>query len=99
MPIDKGVAWEMEQMRKRIEEEKERKKWERIMYVREWVRKNGNTPEYKAKRKFKRQAQQIEIDLLKEENDELRNQVQTLRYMIENAQHDIDKMERQLMKS
>lgn len=99
MPIDKGVAWEMEQMRKRIEEEKERKKWERIHYVREWVRKNGNTPEYKAKRKFKRQAQQIEIELLKEENDELRNQVQTLRYMIENAQHDIDKMERQLMKS
>ena len=99
MPIDKGTRWEMEQMRKRIEEEKERKKWERIMYVREYSKQRQKTPEGKAKAKFKREAHKIEVQILKEENKELREQVETLRYMIENAQHDIMRMEEQLQKS
>lgn len=99
MPIDKGTRWEMDQMRKRIEEEKERQKWQRIMYVREYSKQRQKTPEGKARAKFKREKDKLEIELLKEENKELREQVETLRYMIENAQFDIMKMEEQLNKS
>ena len=83
-------------MRKRIEEEKERQKWERIMYVREFSRQRQKTPEGKAAARFRRQAHKIELEMLREENKELREQVQTLRYMIENAMYDIDKLELRL---
>lgn len=97
MTIDKGTRLEMDQMKKRIDEEKERQKWKRIAYVREYCREMRKTPEYRAKMRFKKQEKQMEIDLLKEENKELRKQIETLGFMIQNAEEEILRLEAKLL--